>query len=103
MRVHIVKFLEERHDLSNELPSLLAQVHPHTVVQLQHVAQVLHLANPWQRNTIQQNGENILSVPNILGENETFGFRFLWIDIGTKLQVFAAGKLLADFDHCLKP
>ena len=83
--INIVKFLEEGHNLSNEFSSFLAQVHPHAVVQLQHVAQVLHLANPGQRNTIQQDGEDILPIPDILRENEAFGFGFIWIDIGTKL------------------
>jgi hypothetical protein len=37
----------------------------------------------------------------MLGENEAFGFGFIWIDIGTK-QIFAGSKLLADVDHCFE-
>jgi hypothetical protein len=85
------------------LSSLLAQVHPHAVVQLLHVAQVFHLANSGQKNTIQQDGKNIHPISDMLGENEAFSFGLIWIDIGTKLQIFAGSKLLADLDPCLKP
>jgi hypothetical protein len=86
IRVHIVQFLEEGQSVSNEFSSVLPQAHPHAVVQLQHVAQVIHLGNPWQGNTIQKNWKNILPIVDMLGENETLSFVFIRVQISNKLQ-----------------
>ena len=50
-----MKLLHQGVDLPYEGPSLLGNVDLHAVISLQHVPQVLHLCDPRQLITIQQN------------------------------------------------
>ena len=74
IRTDKVELLRKRVHLSNKIGFLPGNILLHAVVSLKLVAKVLDMVHPRERVTIQKNGKNILSSPDLLTEHYTFCF-----------------------------
>ena len=100
--IDIVEFLEKRDYLANEFATLLAEIHPHGVVLLKHVAQVLRLLDPWEGIPIQLDRKNIFCFLRLFSEDEALSFGFDRIHISAELKVLGGGKILTKIHHSLE-
>ena len=74
LRISVAELLHQRVYFPNKLSSLNTTVYFHRVVTLQHIAQVFHLLNPWERVPIEQYRSSTMKIFIFLGENYAFRF-----------------------------